>query len=34
VLKENKIMMHVLHMCGYPMQSQLEDDCYTFSIIF
>jgi acyl-CoA hydrolase/GNAT superfamily N-acetyltransferase len=34
VLKENKIMMHVLHQCGYPMQSQLADDCYTFSIIF
>ena len=34
VLKENKIMMHVLHQCGYPMQSRLVDDCYTFSIIF
>lgn len=34
VLKENKIMMHVLHKCGYPMQSRLDDDCYTFSIIF
>ncbi len=34
VLKENKIMLHVLHRCGYPLQSQLIDDCYSFSIIF
>jgi len=34
VLKDNNIMMHVLHKCGYPLQSRLEDDCYTFSIIF
>ena len=33
VLKENRVMMHVLQKCGYPMQSKLEDDCFTFSIM-
>jgi acyl-CoA hydrolase len=34
VLAENKIMLHVLHKCGYPVQSKLEDDCYCMKIKF
>ena len=34
VLAENKIMMHVIHKCGYHLQSKLEDDCYSVLIKF
>jgi acyl-CoA hydrolase/GNAT superfamily N-acetyltransferase len=34
VLAENKIMLHVLHKCGYPVQSKLEDNCYSMKIKF
>lgn len=34
ILAENKIMMHVIHKCGYPVQSKLEDDCYSVCIKF
>lgn len=34
ILAENTIMLHVIHKCGYPVQSKLEDDSYAISIIF
>jgi acyl-CoA hydrolase/RimJ/RimL family protein N-acetyltransferase len=34
VLAENKIMMRVIHKCGYHLQSKLEDDCYSILIKF
>jgi len=34
ILAENTIMLHVIHKCGYPVQSKLEDDSYAVSIIF
>ncbi|KPJ58553.1 MAG: hypothetical protein AMJ42_03075 [Deltaproteobacteria bacterium DG_8] len=34
VLVENKIMMHVIHKCGYPVQSKLKEDCYSICIKF
>ncbi len=34
VLTENKVMMHVIHKSGCPVQSKLEDDCYCVSIKF
>jgi acyl-CoA hydrolase/GNAT superfamily N-acetyltransferase len=34
ILTENMVMLHVIHKCGYPVQSKLEDDSYSISIIF
>jgi len=34
ILAENTIMLHVIHKCGYPVQSKLEDNSYAISIIF
>ena len=34
VLSENKIMMHVIHKCGYHIESKLEDNCYSIRIKF
>ena len=34
ILAENLVMLHVIHKCGYPVQSKLEDDSYSISIIF
>ena len=34
ILAENTVMLHVIHKCGYPVQSKLEDDSYAISIIF
>ncbi len=34
ILTENMVMLHVIHKCGYPVQSKLEGDSYSISIIF
>ena len=34
ILTENMVMLHVIHKCGYPVQSKLEDDTYSISIVF
>ncbi len=34
ILAENKYMMHVMHKCGYPVQSKLDDGIYSMSIDF
>ena len=34
ILAENKIMMHVIHKSGCPVQSKLVDDCYSVRIRF
>jgi acyl-CoA hydrolase/GNAT superfamily N-acetyltransferase len=34
ILAENTIMLHVIHKCGYPVQSKLEDNSYAISIMF
>jgi acyl-CoA hydrolase/GNAT superfamily N-acetyltransferase len=34
ILSENMVMLHVIHKCGYPVQSKLEEDSYVISIIF
>ena len=34
ILAENKYMMHVMHKCGYPVQSKLEDGTYSMNIDF
>lgn len=34
ILAENKYMMHVIHKCGYPVQSKLEEGIYSLTIDF
>ena len=34
ILAENKVMMHVIHKSGCPIQSKLEDNCYSICIKF
>jgi GNAT superfamily N-acetyltransferase len=34
ILAENRIMLHVIHKCGYPVQSKLEDNCYSICMKF